>query len=145
MTVKTAQVATTPESEIELIVHANHWDPFRVLGIHELPIGPGGKKAWVVRAFLPEAESAWVVDLRKGEPGVPVAMKRLHADGFFAANFPDAGQAFPYRIKVLNHEGHSWEFVDPYCFGPVLTDFDLHLLGEGTHYRNYERLGRTSR
>ena len=23
----------------------------------------------------------------------------------------------------------------------MLTDFDLHLLGEGTHYRNYERLG----
>ena len=42
---------------------------------------------------------------------------------------------------VENADGHSWDFVDPYQFGPVLTDFDLHLLGEGTHYRNYERLG----
>ncbi len=25
--------------------------------------------------------------------------------------------------------------------GPLLSDFDLHLLAEGTHYRNYERLG----
>ena len=24
---------------------------------------------------------------------------------------------------------------------PVLTDFDLHLLGEGTHFRLYEKLG----
>ena len=24
---------------------------------------------------------------------------------------------------------------------PFLTDFDLHLLGEGSHYRNYEKLG----
>ncbi len=23
----------------------------------------------------------------------------------------------------------------------MLTDFDLHLLGEGTHYRNFDRLG----
>ena len=23
----------------------------------------------------------------------------------------------------------------------VLTDFDLHLIGEGTHYKNYEKLG----
>ena len=50
-------------------------------------------------------------------------------------------EPFPYRLAVENHEGHTWEFVDPYRFGPVLTDFDLHLLGEGTHYRNYERLG----
>ena len=62
-------------------------------------------------------------------------------DGFFVAVFSERSQPFPYRIKVENHEGHSWDFVDPYPFGPVLTDFDLHLLGEGTHYRNYERLG----
>ena len=24
---------------------------------------------------------------------------------------------------------------------PALTDFDLHLLGEGTHYRVFDRLG----
>ncbi len=35
----------------------------------------------------------------------------------------------------------SGSSFNPYSIGPVLTDFDLHLLGEGTHYRNYERLG----
>ena len=102
---------------------------------------PAGKKAWIIRAFLPEAASAWVVDLHKGEPGALVPMKKIHPDGFFVAVFADRSQAFPYRLKVENHEGHSWDFVDPYFFGPLLTDFDLHLLGEGTHYRNYERLG----
>ncbi len=24
---------------------------------------------------------------------------------------------------------------------PVLTDFDLHLIAEGTHFRTYEKLG----
>ena len=141
MTVKTAEVAAVSQAEIDLIVHANHWNPFSVLGLHELATGPGAKKSWVVRAFLPEAQSAWVVDLKGGEPGELVSMKRVHADGFFVAVFASRTQAFPYRIKVENHEGHSWDFVDPYRFGPVLSDFDLHLLGEGTHYRNYQRLG----
>ena len=30
---------------------------------------------------------------------------------------------------------------DPYRFPPVLTDFDLYLLGEGTHQRLYDKLG----
>ena len=30
---------------------------------------------------------------------------------------------------------------DPYAFAPLLTDYDLHLLGEGTHWKSYERLG----
>ena len=31
--------------------------------------------------------------------------------------------------------------IDPYQFGPVLTDFDLHLFSEGRHYRAWEQLG----
>jgi len=30
---------------------------------------------------------------------------------------------------------------DPYAFDSLLTDYDLHLLGEGTHTRAYDRLG----
>jgi 1,4-alpha-glucan branching enzyme len=30
---------------------------------------------------------------------------------------------------------------DPYRFPPILSDFDLHLLGEGTHQHLYEKLG----
>src|SRR4029077_4262491 len=101
----------------------------------------GALKAWVIRAFLPEARSAWVVDLMQGELGDCLAMERIHEDGFFEARVRGRANRFPYRLRVEIEEGHAWEFVDPYCFGPVLTDFDLHLLGEGTHYRNYERLG----
>jgi 1,4-alpha-glucan branching enzyme len=90
---------------------------------------------------MPEARMAWVVDLTRGEPGELVPMERIHPDGFYASVFSGGNGRFPYRLRVENDEGHTWEFVDPYQFGPVLTDFDLHLLGEGTHYRNYERLG----
>src|SRR5205085_1649382 len=31
--------------------------------------------------------------------------------------------------------------IDPYRYGRILTDFDLHLLGEGTHHRMFDKLG----
>jgi 1,4-alpha-glucan branching enzyme len=141
MPVLTSPQPTTSQSDIDLIVHADHWDPFSVLGIHELATDSAKQKTWVIRAFLPDARAAWVVDLEQGEPGKRVAMERIHPDGFFVAVFTGRKCRFPYRLRLENHEGHSWELVDPYFFEPVLTDFDLHLLGEGTHYRNYERLG----
>ena len=33
------------------------------------------------------------------------------------------------------------EIEDPYRFPPTLSGYDLHLLGEGTHFRLFERLG----
>ncbi len=137
----TSPVETTLQTDIDLIVYGSHWDPFSVLGLHEVAGKPDGSPSWVIRGFLPEARAAWVVDLSKGEPGEWVPMEKIHPDGFYTAIFPGRKTVFPYRFGVENQEGHKWDFVDPYFFGPVLTDFDLHLLAEGTHYRNYERLG----
>ena len=36
---------------------------------------------------------------------------------------------------------HVVDLDDPYRFPPVLSDFDLYLLGEGTHQRLYDKLG----
>ena len=141
MAVKTEPAAMTSTQDIDLIVQANHWDPFSILGPHAVPGGNGAAGAWVIRAFLPDASSAWVVDPARGQSGQAIAMKRIHPDGFFVAELAGRSESPGYRLRVENQEGHSWEFADPYAFGPVLTDFDLHLLGEGTHYRNYERLG----
>jgi 1,4-alpha-glucan branching enzyme len=139
MALTTSKAPTTSTEDINLLIHANHWDPFGVLGQHELTAGAGPGR--VVRAFMPEAKEAWVVDLTRGGSGTRTPMERVHSDGLFEAVFSERSAPFPYRLAVENHQGHSWEFVDPYQFGPVLSDFDLHLLGEGTHYRNFERLG----
>jgi 1,4-alpha-glucan branching enzyme len=135
----TIQAATASPEDIARIIHADHWDPFTVLGQHDLT--SDGKSGRVIRAFLPEAAKAWVVDLNKGEPGVRVALEKVDPAGFFERSFPDRAKPFPYRLAVENAEGHGWDFVDAYQFSPVLTEFDLHLLGEGTHLRNFEKLG----
>ncbi len=71
--------------------------------------------------------------------GEAVPMQKKHAHGFYCANF--GREPLDYRFRV-----HLWggavEIVDdPYRFPPLLTDFDLYLHGEGTHYESYRTLG----
>jgi 1,4-alpha-glucan branching enzyme len=45
-----------------------------------------------------------------------------------------------YRLRAEGH-GATWEFEDPFRFGPVLGEMDEYLLGEGTHKRLWQVLG----
>jgi 1,4-alpha-glucan branching enzyme len=115
--------------DIAALVRGEHGDPFAVLGPHA---GPGGTE---VRAFLPGALGVWL--LADGRP--PRPMSPIHADGLWEGVL--AGPAPAYRLRVDYPLGHTAEAEDPYRFPPTLSDYDLHLLGEGTHYRLYDRLG----
>src|SRR4051794_21747025 len=131
----TVDMTASPE-EIDRIVRSEHWNPFQVLGIH--PVEIGGRKIVAVRAFLPEAAHAWVIS-DDGPTRTP--MQRVHPDGFFEATFPDRDQVFAYRLLLDDGDDHQWELDDPYRFPPVLSELDIYLLAEGTHYNNYEKLG----
>ncbi len=124
------------KDQIRLIVNAAHWDPFQVLGNHIVETDKG--KAVAVRAFLPEAATAWIVDIKLKKL---YQMEKIHKAGFFESIIPGKKEVFPYLIRVQSHEGLISEFHDPYSFLPVLTDFDFHLFGEGSHYNIYEKLG----
>jgi 1,4-alpha-glucan branching enzyme len=125
---------------IEAIVGGEHGDPFAVLGPH--PANLGDEAAIAVRAFLPEAVEVAVVP-GPGGPRPPDLwpMGRVHSEGFFQAVFPGWGALFPYRLRLTDAAGAVQEVEDPYRFPSSLSDYDLHLLGEGAHYRAYERLG----
>ncbi|MBI4611336.1 MAG: 1,4-alpha-glucan branching protein GlgB [Candidatus Rokubacteria bacterium] len=123
--------------DIKAIVTGDHGDPFAVLGPHRVATRTGAGIA--VRAFLPAARTVRVVPLDAGS--TRREMKRLHPDGLFEALFPERRAPFPYRLAVVHGEGELAEIDDPYRFPPTLSDYDLHLLGEGTHYRAHEKLG----
>jgi len=123
---------TAPAEEIELLLRAEHSDPFHILGAHSVQVD--SKPAVAVRVFLPGAERVWVV-----RDGVDFPLARVHAEGFFEAVFPGEAQIFPYRLRV--ERGGLRELDDTYRFPPVLSDFDLHLIAEGTHFNTYEKLG----
>jgi len=122
------------KEDIKLIVDGLHGDPFSVLGMHVA--GEADEKGVEVRAFLPEAAEAWVINERTQKAH---AMEKVHKKGFYSVYIP--GETFSYRIGMETSEGEISEIVDPYSFGQVLTDYDLHLIGEGNHYKKYEKLG----
>src|SRR6516165_10059552 len=103
----TTEPSTSP-ADVDLIIHSAHWDPFSVLGPHQIMLN--GSPARIIRAFLPEAKQAWVVDLTRGEPGARVPMDRIHGDGFYELVFPRRTEPFLYRLAVENFEGHTWDF-----------------------------------
>ena len=123
------------QENIRKIVSGSHTDPFSVLGMHL--VGSGADRHIEIRAFLPEVSDAWVIDERDSSLHY---MDNFYRNGFFVMKTVDS-VPFPYRIKTKKRDGTEQEFKDPYCFGPVLTDFDLHLIGEGTHYKKHEKLG----
>jgi len=125
---------SAPLEEIESLLNAEHSDPFHILGAHIVEWEE--KPAVAVRAYLPGAERVWILQ----DSGV-FGAQCIHADGFFEAIFPNETQIFPYRLRARYGEGNEPEIEDPYRFPPLLSEFDLYLLGEGTHYKSYEKLG----
>ncbi len=115
---------TPLSSEAYAVVEGRHSDPFRYLGPH----------APVVRVFLPDAEDVAIVD----EDGRQSALKRIHDAGLFEGLLPNRSQH--YRVRARYGE-RQVEIEDPYRFPPILSDLDLHLLGEGTHLHLYDKLG----
>jgi 1,4-alpha-glucan branching enzyme len=110
-------------------------DPFSILGRH--PSRAGGPRGAVIRAMQPRASSMDVL-----VDGQVIPMKRRRAEGLFEAFVPWEGPLDDLAYRLRLHEGDAVrDFTDAYQFGPVLTDFDLHLFAEGTHYRAWEQLG----
>jgi 1,4-alpha-glucan branching enzyme len=126
---------TVAPEQIDRIVWNQHQDPFEVLGPHQ--IQQDGKSVWVVRAYLPNADAAWVVfpEERKEYP-----MQSVHHPHFFECTLEQAELAnYQLRLKEGNLDRVTY---DPYAFrSPLITDFDVHLFTEGNHHRIYEKLG----
>ena len=122
------------EQPFQQLVRGEHGDPFAILGPHRIE----GDTGRLVRVFAPDAAQIEVLADPSG-PAVP--MRRIHPEGLFQASFPQRGEAFPYRLRIVDKGGQIREVEDPYAFPSFLTEFDLHLIGEGTHQRVYDKLG----
>ena len=130
-------LTTTKLYDIFHIVNGEHSDPHTVLGMHEME--EDGRKAVVVRAFLPHAAGITVIDYANKRKKYP--MERLHADGFFEVTIADREEWFLYQLEYTDADGNTWRSYDPYSFSPTLSEFDRHLFGAGTHYEIYEKMG----
>ncbi len=117
---------------INALVHGHHGAPFDILGAH-----PAGEGYISIRAFHPNARELTVI---LDDSGEHIPMNRERNEGFFEVtvqrNFP-----IHYHYEETTYQDKQLFFHDPYSFLPLLSDFDLHLLGEGRDLYSYDKLG----
>jgi 1,4-alpha-glucan branching enzyme len=107
-------------------------DPFAVLGPHY----EAGAGQLIIRTLQTAAAQVELV-LRATGDRLPMTRRD---PGLFEARL-SADTVPDYRLSITYRSGHQIEIDDPYRYGRILTDFDLYLLGEGTHHRAFEKLG----
>ncbi len=157
-------------ADVARIVAGRHEDPAAVLGPRPVTVkgqpgvsvtayDPTAARMWLV----PIRESQGLA--RNTQTLVP--MRRIHPGGVFQSvcltknltrkltGMPDYSTSKPspqapspeappverYRLIAEDANGRRQERHDPYAFPPILSDFDLHLLGEGQHWEAHRRLG----
>jgi 1,4-alpha-glucan branching enzyme len=126
---------TLSPAAVQALVTATSNDPFALLGPHR--VEHEGQPAWAVRVLLPWATGVQVV---RSDTGTAYDAWPVHPQGLFEAIIPGA-EGFAYRLEATNGHGQNISLLDPYNYGPQLSEFDLHLIGEGNHFRTYEKLG----
>jgi 1,4-alpha-glucan branching enzyme len=109
-------------------------DPFAVLGPHRQ-----AHERLAIRTLQPQAKSV-VLQVVGGDQH---PMRRRNEAGVYEAVVPlRRGEPVPdYRLQVTLATDQVLEIDDPYRYGRVLSDFDLHLFNEGTHHRLFEKFG----
>src|SRR5215510_9439395 len=115
-------------SEALAIIGGYHANPFEYLGPHVEDDEP------VVRVFMPNAARVAIIDDGGHESELPL----VHDAGLFAG--PVEAATEHYRLRA-QFGSDLVEMEDAYRFPPILSDFDLYLLSEGTHLRLYDKLG----
>lgn len=120
-------------NEIAALLNASHSDPFRVLGPHRVG------NDLLIRVFRPEAREVQIVSAKDQSQVYPA--DRLHVEGLYQATVPNESRDFPYLVKVIGFDGSESTLRDPYSYGPIMGEIDLHLFGEGNHTRLYDKFG----
>ena len=127
---RASTLSDLPRTEAEALAYGRHGDPFKVLGPRDTSTGR------VIRAFLP------------GAHGVEVAAAQRPLDRSASSNRRSrtASSKAPSPIArpiccASRWPGAVQETEDPYSFGPLLGDLDLHLFNEGRHFEMAKVLG----
>jgi 1,4-alpha-glucan branching enzyme len=124
-----AQFRPLDGAVVAALSHATHGDPFAVLGLRESDAGP------IVRAFLPGARGVEV--LARADRALLGRLEAHDDSGLFEG---PVRRADPYLLRV-EWPGGVQETEDPYAFGLLLGDLDLHLFAEARHFLLGETFG----
>ncbi|WIM12645.1 1,4-alpha-glucan branching protein GlgB [Enhydrobacter sp.] len=117
-----AAILELPREEADALAGGRHSDPFKVLGPHDTA---GGR---LIRACLPGALG---VEVLRRTDGVSIgSLADKDGSGLFEGVVSDRS---PYLLRIKWPQAVQ-ETEDPYSFGLLLGDLDLHLFNEGRHF-----------
>ena len=111
-----------------LIAEARHHEPFSVLGRHEID----GQAE--LRVFRPGAHAMRVA-------GTDIWLSHVPDSDFFDWRGPAEELPLLPRLEWLDAEEQPHSAYDPYSFPPLVSDWDMHVFGEGKHWHAYRFLG----
>jgi 1,4-alpha-glucan branching enzyme len=127
------EIAGLPPDEVSRFVGGEHSDPFRVLGPHR--VGDDLE----IRVFRPDARKIEIV--LDQHPEESITAQKIQQDGFFCATVRNATRDLPYHLRVTAWDGSHYLTRDPYQYGPIMGEVDLHLFAEGQHWKIYDKFG----
>jgi len=91
-----------------------------------------------IRAFRPWAKR---IDLVNDATGERIQMRKLCAEGLFAAALDLTWAAPAYHFEATTDDGDCESYADPYIHPPLLSDYDIYLYRQGQHKDIYRKLG----
>jgi len=120
--------STLMSSELVKLMQARLHDPLSVLGCFMQ-----GENI-LVRVFIPGAIEVCLEDSN-------LSMKRLPDTDFFEWSGDARLVSEHFKVSWQDQYNCQHIVIYPYTFKPQISDFDLHLFGEGKHWHVYEHLG----
>src|SRR5438477_3377586 len=130
---KAFEIAGLPSDEVSSFLAGKHSDPFRVLGPHRVG------NDLEIRVFRPDARKIDIILNQDSKR--PITSERNESDGFFCATVAGASRDLDYHLQIIRWDGSEELIRDPYQYGPIMGEVDLHLFGEGQHWKIYEKFG----
>lgn len=142
MTELTDELPGIDERAIDAVTNGRLMDPFGLFGPHPADAG------MVVRTFQPGALAVDVVARVAGDDAAGELIESLYnvnQSGLFVSSAPALQPGQDYLLRIVWPGAAGGEHVqfteDPYRFGLLLGDLDIHLLREGTHRELGRSLG----
>src|ERR1700750_2086952 len=127
------ELTGVPVDELNVFLAGAHPDPFRMVGPHR--VGDD----LVVRVCRPDGKEVSIGVHRKAEERFVADQLRL--EGFFQATLPGMSRDIDYHVHLTGWDGSEALVRDPYSYGLIIGEVDLHLFAEGNHLRLYEHFG----
>lgn len=114
--------------ELVRLNQGRHHNPFNLLGKHNEATGTR------ILVLLPFAIKAKLIT-------PDVELQRVPQTDLFEVFLQETVVPDNYQIEWLDDLGNVHKTYDPYHFPPQITDYDLHLYGEGKNRHTYRFLG----